>query len=195
MINGSNFLAHTDFYKMTTIYIIHGLQASSKSNWIPWLKQELEKLNHTVITPDFPNSNQPQLQEWLNFFTQYPVDEKSIVIGHSLGTAFLLRFLEDHKAKAAFFVAGVPGPLQHDADAIISTFSHYPFNWKKIKQNCKYRFVIHSDNDPYIPLKQAQGLSQNIDSELILIKGAKHLNRNDGYLTFPLLLEKIREQI
>ena len=35
-------------------FIIHGSFSSPFSNWIPWLRRELEKEGLDVYTPDFP---------------------------------------------------------------------------------------------------------------------------------------------
>ncbi|MBS3140266.1 serine hydrolase family protein [Candidatus Woesearchaeota archaeon] len=177
---------------MTAIFIIHGYGGYSKENWFPWLEQELVKLGHTVIVPDFPHPSNPKLEEWLEYFSQFPLDEDTIVVGHSLGGAFILSLLEQHKLKAAFLVAAVSGPIEHEVDAKIKTFTYKKFNWDAIKNNCKRFNILHSDNDPYIPLGQAQQLARNLDTTVALIKNGGHLNSKAGYVKFLLLLEKIK---
>ena len=104
---------------MSNIFIIYGYGGYSKENWFPWLSDELEKLGHKAIIPNFPNPGNPKLDEWLNYFEQFKVNEKTIIIGHSLGAAFLLSLLEKHRMKAAFFVASVSGPIKHEIDSRI----------------------------------------------------------------------------
>jgi predicted alpha/beta hydrolase family esterase len=50
---------------------------------------------------------------------------------------------------------------------------------------------IHSDNDPYVPLDQAQFVSTNTGAEMVVVPGEGHFNleRSDGYKQFPKLLE------
>ena len=95
---------------MTTVFIIHGTGGSPQANWFPWLKQELEQLNCTVIVPQFPTPENQSLENWLRVFKNYEhlFNENSIVVGHSLGPAFLLSILENlqRPIKAAFLVAG-----------------------------------------------------------------------------------------
>src|SRR3989344_4760053 len=87
------------------------------------------------------------------------LDENSILIGHSIGCAFILGVLEklEIKIKASFLVAGFLGPLGNECyDSISKTFTQKEFDWKKIRNNCGTIFVYHADNDPHIPLKNGR---------------------------------------
>jgi len=75
------------------------------------------------------------------------------------------------------------------------TFLEKPFDWKKIRQNCKSFYVFHSDNDPYIPLSKAEELAKSLNAELIIVKNAGHFNKASGYIKFELLLEKINKEL
>ena len=92
---------------MANIIIIHGAYGHPEENWFPYIKDNLEKLGHQVYVPKFPTPKGQNLKNWLDTFKPYEkyLDKNSIVVGHSIGPAFLLTLLEDHKAKAAFFVA------------------------------------------------------------------------------------------
>jgi len=100
---------------MTNIIIIHGTGGNPNGNWFPWLKSELEKLGHRVSIPKFPTPKNQSLQNWLKTFKEYEqyLDENSIVVGHSLGPAFLLSVIEklERPIKCAFFIAGFTGLL------------------------------------------------------------------------------------
>ena len=78
------------------VFIIHGIHGSPEENWFPWLKKKLELEGCKVFVPRFTNPENPKLNEWLKFFDNYKkyLNENSIVIGHSLGVAFLLKVLE-----------------------------------------------------------------------------------------------------
>jgi predicted alpha/beta hydrolase family esterase len=176
---------------MKKAFIIHGIEGHSKENWFPWLKQELEKEGYEVIVPDFPNSGNPKLNEWINHFSKYKLDANSIIISHSLGVPFTLTLLEKHKAKTTFLVAGFTGALNNDFDARMNTIAQRKFNWEKINQNCKSFYLFYSDNDPYVPIEKAEELAKKLGIDPILIKNAGHFNESAGYTKFPILLEKI----
>jgi hypothetical protein len=183
---------------MANATIIHGSYGSPNENWIPWLKNELEKLNFKVFVPKFPTPVGQSLEAWEKFFKKYEksLDENSIIIGHSLGPAFILRILEKSKKpiKAAFFVSGFVDFLGlPEFDEINKTFVGKEFDWNKIKQNCKKFILFHSDNDPYVPIENAKRLAKALGVEIIIIKNAGHFNKAAGYLKFEELLEKIKE--
>lgn len=185
---------------MTTVIIVHGTEGNPDGNWFPWLTSELETLGCTVFVPTFPTPENQSLDNWLTVFREYEqyLDKESIVIGHSLGPAFLLSVLENIKTpiKAAFFVAGFTGLLDiPEIDQLNKTFVTKNFDWEKIRTNCKKFYVINSDNDPYVPLLKGKELADNLSTELLIIKNAGHINKKSGYVTFDFLLGRIRNQL
>jgi hypothetical protein len=182
---------------MTNVIIIHGTEGSPDGNWFPWLKAELEKLGCQVFVPKFPTPEGQNLDNWLKLFEKYKkyLDGNTILVGHSLGPAFLLSVLEklNRPVKAAFFVSGflrLPNNLE-----VNKTFTDRQFNWDKIRHNCKKFYVLHADNDPHIPLEKSKELAQNLGTDIVLIKGGGHLNKESGYIKFDLLLEKIKNEL
>ena len=123
---------------MAKIFIIHGAYGHPKENWIPWLKLELEKLGLNVVIPKFPTPENQSLENWQKIMETYDIESDDILIGHSIGPALILHLLETYKAKAAFLIAGFIGALCFDeVDTINASFFKNPFDWNKIKQNCK----------------------------------------------------------
>ncbi len=182
---------------MTNVFIIHGICGCPEENWFPWLKKELESSGCDVFVPRFPNPDHPKLTEWLEFFGKYQdnIKEDSIVVGHSLSVSFLLRILEEHPVKSAFFVAGFTGVMKNEFAEDMKTFTERKFNWENIRKNCKHFEVFHSDNDPYVPVEKGKEIARNLGVELTLVKGAGHFNAKAGYTEFPLLLERIKQII
>jgi len=183
---------------MINVIIVHGTGGNPKGNWFPWLKNELEKLGYKVFVPKFPTPKNQSLESWLKVFENYQqyLNEDSIVIGHSLGPAFLLSVIENLKypIKSAYFIAGFTGLLGIPKfDKLNKTFTTKIFDWAKIKKNCKGFFVINSDNDPYVPLEKGKELAKNLGTDLIVIKNAGHINKESGYNKIEFLLDKIKE--
>jgi hypothetical protein len=185
---------------MTKVFIIHGSYGNPNENWFPWLKEKLESEGHTVFVPEFPTPENQSLESWMEVFNDFylsKIDEDTIFVGHSLGPAFILSILEKlnlpKPVKACFFVAGFLGLLGNkDFDEINKTFTTKEFNWKKISDTCEQFYVFHSDNDPYVPLQKANGLANNLKTEVVEIDDAGHFNKEAGYTKFPELLDYIQ---
>ncbi len=180
------------------VIIIHGSFGSPKENCFPWLKEELEKLGCKVFVPKFPTPEGQSLQNWLKVFEEYKqyLNEDTVLVGHSLGPAFILNILEElnKPVKTAIFVAGFVGNLNNPKfDEMNKTFTEKEFDWDKIRKNCQSFFVFYSDNDPFVPKERALELARNLGAEAELVRGAGHFNEAAGYTKFPLLLEKIKE--
>ncbi len=178
---------------MARILIIHGAYNNPRGNWFPWLKQELEKEGQAVDVPEFPTPVNQSLENWEKVMGRQKLPDDAILVGHSLGAAFILSYLEKRKARAAFLVGGFHKPLGISLDKLNATFVEKEFNWSMMKENCSVRVCISSDNDPYIPLEVSKELARKFDAESIVVRGGGHLNKDSGFSTFPLIKEKIIE--
>jgi len=181
------------------VFIFHGTEGYPEENWFPWLKGQLEAKGCRVIVPQFPSPPvvPAKITEWFEVLKNYEqdIDENTILVGHSLGSVFALRVLEQlkHPVRAVFLVGtpiGVKPIANYDRD---NSFSGFDFDWDKIKSNSKSFTVFHSDNDPYVGLENGKELAKELGVELTFIPNAGHFNKKAGYLSFPDLLEKVRK--
>ncbi len=185
---------------MINIFIFHGTGDYPEENWFPWLKAKLEELDCKVIIPQFSTPENQTLENWLKILKKYKqfYNENTILIGHSLGGAFLLRVLENYDVpiKAAFIVAAPIGILpikNYKSDTLF--LGAFTFDWNKIRNHCNKFFVFHSDNDPYVSLENGQELVKNLNTSLIFIPNAGHFNKSVGYTKFDALFEKIKNEL
>ena len=101
------------------------------------------------------------------------IDEDTIFIGHSVGPAFVLSILEtlDAPVKSCYFAAGFLELLQlPEFDPLNETITAKQFNWEKIHQNCKYFYMCHGDDDPYVPLYSAEIMAEHLEVEIDMIE-------------------------
>ena len=180
-------------------FIIHGVYGNPQENWFPWLKKELEKKDCEAIVPKFPTPIGQSLESWLRIFKKYEdkINSETILIGHSLGAAFILNYLEqsEKKVNSAYLVAGYHYVLENQFKNMNKTFVDKKFNWSRIIENCGKFFVIGSDNDEFIPEDATRQLALNLDAELHIIHNGGHLNSKAGYDKFPELLSMIKKII
>lgn len=191
---------------MKNALILHGAGNNSQGNWFPWLKNKLEDKGYKVWSPDLPNSDVPNLADWLETIfsnKDWIFDKESVIISHSAGATFILRILEklpdNIKIRKAILVAGtanmgtIPDYFQYKREMITP-----PFDWKKIKNSCKKFYFVHSDNDKYqCGEENGKIFQKNLGGELIIKHGQGHFNLevSPSYKKFPMLLEIIEKEL
>jgi len=180
-------------------FIFHGVYGYPEENWFPWLKAGLEKKGFEVIVPKFPTPLDQSLESWMRAISKYEdkIGDETVLIGHSLGAAFILDYLENtnKKINAAYLVAGFFKLVGSPYDEINKTFVDKQFDWGKIKSNCGKFYVVGSDNDEYIPTEVTKELAGKLGAELKIIRNGGHFNQKAGYTRFPFLMEQISRNL
>jgi predicted alpha/beta hydrolase family esterase len=95
------------YINMKNAIILHGkpskdeyysaqLPSASNSHWLPWLQKELMVRDVYAQTPEIPNSWQPDYATWRKEFERYDITPETMLVGHSCGGGFLVRWLSEH---------------------------------------------------------------------------------------------------
>lgn len=104
---------------MKTAIIIHGLPAKeeyfstigdSESNchWLPWLQKQLIVNEILAQTPEMPTPYNPTYQDWKDTLERFDLNEDTILVGHSCGGGFILRYLSEENVKVGKVVLVAP---------------------------------------------------------------------------------------
>jgi len=104
---------------MKTAIIIHGYNdeseyrdvsrpAASNDHWIPWLQRQLLLNDIETQTPEMPGFYQPNYEKWKALLDKLSPDENTILVGHSCGGGFLVRWLSENKTKVNKVVLVAP---------------------------------------------------------------------------------------
>lgn len=154
--------------------LIHGRHGTSKDNFFPWLKRELEERGHQVFSPDLPNTQDPKVMEQADFIiNNISIDEDTIVVGHSLGGAVALKLLEktEKKVSRVVLVDSIIRPEFNDQrrEDLEKNFD-WKFDFEKIKK-LSGEFVDLADTDfPVVTKKQFCDKEEFLHARLIYIK-------------------------
>lgn len=95
---------------MKKAIIIHGyytkeeycdLDRPSPSNdhWIPWLQRQLLLKGIETQTPEMPGFYEPNYEKWKETLDMFKPDKETILVGHSCGGGFLVRYLSEQNIK------------------------------------------------------------------------------------------------
>ena len=165
---------------MKRAIIVHCWGGNSKYAWYPSVQKELETLGYQVFVPDMPGTDAPKLSEWLPFLSNLidTPDEDLVLIGHSVGTVVIMRYLESLKEKEiigkAILVAGYTDPLGFKE---LENFFKTNLDFEKIKTKSKKGFVlIQSDNDPFVSDQYGIRLRDELNAKLVVKHNALHMS-------------------
>ncbi len=89
----------------------------------------------------------------------------------------------------------VSGRCQPNGDKQMESFMKDGFDYKTIKSKLKKFSIIHGDNDPLVPVSNANILAEELNGKLIIIKNGEHLNGSAGYWELPQCLETLNEMM
>ena len=80
--------------------ILHGSFGSKDGNWFPWLKKQLEDRNYKVDVPQMPvGVGNQNYDNWSEEFSKLEINEKTIIIAHSIAPVFVCKYLINNKIK------------------------------------------------------------------------------------------------
>lgn len=180
---------------MKRAIIIHGWEQTPQGQWLPWLGNTLKQKDWNVETPEMPNTNTPKLKEWLEKLESLSPDENTILVGHSLANALILKYIEkpNTKIKGAVMIAAWDW-LDEDVKEFHQTFFETGFNYSFIKSKNIPIIMVNSTTDPYIDFNRSKKMAEKLDAKFIAIENAGHFMEEDGYKEFPQLVEIIEKE-
>jgi predicted alpha/beta hydrolase family esterase len=180
------------------VFLVHGWEGSPDKGWRPWLKAELEKRGYKVVALSMPNPVNPTRNTWIAHLVKKigEVSGSDYFVGHSLGCITILRYLEslrnNQKVGGVVLVAGFGHDLEYpDYKGELSSFFDTPINWEKIKMGGRKFIAIHSDNDPWVPLKHNDLFKEKLGAEGIIEQGKIHYGDDDGILESQTILNAL----
>ena len=68
----------------------------SNAHWFPWLQKQLILKDIPTATPDMPHAYLPDYNVWQTEFERFDITPETILVGHSCGGGFLVRWLSEH---------------------------------------------------------------------------------------------------
>lgn len=181
---------------MKTAFIIHGFNGDTTYTFGPWLKNELEKRNYNVIMPNFPIRSEATYLGWSNILDKYInlFDENTIIICHSIGNPFIIKYLAENKLKAKLYIS-VAGfcklftvPERADLNNAFIDFQVKLDNINYCKSNIQNRYSLYSDNDHVIPFDILENFIHSLDSVPVFISGVGHMGNRDNIHDLPQIL-------
>ncbi|OHA08801.1 MAG: hypothetical protein A3B37_00415 [Candidatus Sungbacteria bacterium RIFCSPLOWO2_01_FULL_59_16] len=184
------------------VFIVHGWDGDPEEGWFPWLKRELEVREFQVTVPAMPESSAPKIEQWVAHLSRVvgESDEHTYLVGHSIGCQTILRYLEtlpeEAKVGGVILVAGwmtltpAATPTATDRD-LAKPWLETPLDWKRVKERGGHFAAILSDNDPYVPMENAELFREKLGAEVVVEHAKGHFSGSDGVAELPSALSTI----
>ena len=186
-----------------TCIIIHGCPSSPQElidvnnpgsyykHWIPWAKKNLILKGIPTETPMMPTPWEPDYRKFKTEFEKLHVDENSILIGHSCGCSFLVRWLGETKTNIHKLILVAPWKVAPANDKFRENFYTYDID-KTIKDRVDEIIMFTSDNESTYGKDSLEIFHKAIGGKIInLPEHGHYLIEQMGTEKFPELLETL----
>lgn len=191
---------------MKNAVILHGLQdrkeyyanknpAPGNNHWFPWIQKQLLLLDIYAETPTIYQTYKASYEDWVKTVERcHHIDEDTILVGHSCGGGFLVRWLSENKEIKVGKVVLVAPWLNLENSNMLENGEFFQFDIDpEIVSRTKGITIFSSDND-VSPIKESIKLIND------KVKGVNIQNFHDyghfcyedmGTEEFPELLKEV----
>src|SRR3989344_4186995 len=160
-------------------------------HWIPWTKQELIKHGVKIETPLMPKPWRHDYNAFKKEFEKYEVTESTVLVGHSCGCAFLVRWLGETKQKIKKLILVAPWKIPRKNGKLCKDFYEYAID-STIKSRVNEIVMFTADDEEDDGKKSLKIFHEALGGRVIELKGRGHYTLNDmGTERFPELLQEI----
>jgi predicted alpha/beta hydrolase family esterase len=176
---------------MAKVLILHGwTNRRQPGHWQRHLANELRKQGHIVAYPQFPNPDQPKLDEWqellaaeLDILAEIEAGE-TIVIGHSLGCINWIQGastgLISSPVDRVLLVAPADPNLLGEVEGLNVDLTD-PAVAKATHDSTASLTVLASENDKWTPRGIQPTFGEPLGLTPLILEGAGHLSLADGF--------------
>jgi len=183
--------------------IVHGCPSDSSEektkeyagHWMPWIKKELTVRGIETNIPFMPRPWLPDYTAFKRVFEKYPVTANTILIGHSCGSAFLVRWLGETKREIYKLLLVAPWKETKYSDIYRKRFYGYTVN-EDVKLHVKEIVMFTADNEDAIGKNALKTFHSSLGGKIIQCKGMGHYCLEDMRSeAFPDLLKEVMRGI
>lgn len=187
---------------MKNAIILHGMPSreeyydknypsTSNAHWVPWLQKQLLCNDIAAVTPEVPFSFRPEWERWCKEVERYEITPDTLLVGHSCGGGFWVRYLSEHPELRVGKVVLVAPWMDPEGDEA-GDFFKFTID-PDLAGRTKSLVIFHADNDMGNVHKSVATLREQIKNiGYREFHGYGHFCVEDMHTTeFPELLEEL----
>lgn len=181
---------------MINAILIHGNGGGKPTdNWLPYLKEELEKIGIRAVAPQFPDAVLARESYWIPFLKEtLKANAETIIIGHSSGAIAAMKFAEKNPILGSVLVGAYHTDLGIENEKLSGYFDTL-WDWNAIKKNQQWIIQFAGLNDPWIPIAEARFVRDKLNTDYYESGIQGHFGGDYYKDTFPEAVEAIRSKI
>lgn len=188
---GTTFANYDDYLEYLRSAPVHPERMTFKPMWRELLQQNLGP-SYTVLSPSMPNKTNAKYSEWKLYFDKIVniLEEDCILIGHSLGAIFLVKYLSENKiptniAKTILVAA----PHSDESTEDLTDFKLDATIPELFAQQAGEVTMLFGSDDPVIAPVEIERYRQALPSaEIRVMSAPDHFMREE----FPEVLDAIK---
>lgn len=160
-------------------------------HWMKWLQRELIARGVLTENPMMPSPWAPDYNAFKKEFEKYDVNESTVLVGHSCGCAFLVRWLGETKKSIAKLILIAPWKIPDEGDEGRKKFYEYPID-ESIASRVGEIVMFTSNDEEDDGKKSVKMFHDALGGEVIDLPNHGHYCLDDmGTEEFPELLNII----
>lgn len=177
---------------MKQVILIHGLPtkedyytsewpSESNSHFFPWVQREVLRKDILCQALEMPHPYDPNYQEHAEVLDQMKISNETILVGHSSGGGFLVRYFSEHPVQPKKLILLAPwldleGYLQEQNPA--SDYFDFEID-PSLSSRTQIELVYSTDDEDCI-LQTVEKIKQEINLPII-----EHVFTDKGHFTEP----------
>lgn len=171
------------------IILAHGYKSGPELNFFPWLALALRARGFEVVCPQLPDPENPDPEAWTQALLEVssPLDKETIIVGHSLGGAAVLRLIEAAEARTtphAVVLIATPWMIR---DERFRGFFMSELDFEVLMWRASKFIVLHAKDDPIIPFEHGKKLAGALHARFVEAESGGHFQGEE----YPVILETI----
>ena len=164
---GDSFDTNEEFYDFVRS-LSYNPYAIEREKWRDAIKKSLLE-SHECLMPRFPNAMNVDYVAWSIWFEKVIpfLRDGVVLVGHSMGGGFLLRYLTEHKLSVAISQLHLVAPVIDDVDCPgLGAFGIVIESWTGFLSHIEVVHLWHSSDDTLVPIHHSERLAIKIPSAI-----------------------------
>lgn len=182
---------------MKNAIILHGMSADLDACFGMKLKEDLKGLGFSIFEPKFVLHPNITLEKWEEEMDKFKgaFNKDAVLICHSLGTMFILKYLKKNELKVKMLITVAGGTVLKKEDCKIPYLlpflpSESEFKWAR--ENCEIKYSIFNRNDDIWRMQDIEAYNSRLGSTVVELPYGEHFGRKSGVKEIPEIIEIVK---